>query len=173
MSRRMHLEHTLRQFERFLAKNPPSSFGAEHWAPFKVLIAERRAGRANSDAERGETLRARELGYPKAVGGIYLFTDVCSEDDPTGIPADESEQFTVIRYIGSTVNDFDNRFRNWQHGSRQLPRHRWVEIIPLVHEHIFLARALELFLLRYIATTHNSQKNYNYKWYGPRVFREW
>jgi hypothetical protein len=117
------------------------------------------------------TERAAKRGYPKNVAGVYLYSDACREDEPHGIPDNDDDRFTVIRWIGKVTTNFASEKRNKQ-TARNPPRfsHKWLEIIPIPDHCLWWASALEHFLIHHATTTHN--KHFNSRLYR-RFFQEW
>jgi hypothetical protein len=170
--RRDHFELLIEEFERYFSNTPPKlSTDPHHWhPPLKILIAEKLHGPRSQHEER-EIDEARQLYYPRGCNGVYLFVDTCCENDVEGNPPDDSEQFTVVRDIGSTTADFSNRLRNRKHKKdKKQFSYRWIEIIPF-HEHpSFFAPALEIYLLFHLATTDNGKHKGHT---NARIYKEW
>lgn len=148
------VERYLRKFETLLASEVPDGLEPEHWKPFPILIAEYRGidrpWRASRDIDQAKSLR-----YPHDVGGIYLYIDNCAQNDPMQSMPEDQGRFSVIRYIGVTGRAFGTRRPKVPKRGRMEWRTR--AIIPIDGRVVFLALALEGYLLRKIGTTDNER----------------
>jgi hypothetical protein len=77
----------------------------------------------------------RPDGFPSRLRGVYLIFD-----------SDEH-----LLYVGLAMSCFDSRV--WDHDD-DLDR-RWTDIVPFDNEHIFLAPALEFYLIAKLKPPHN------------------
>ena len=102
---------------------------SKHVPPTSVLAA--------SDGEWSdeEYERLRPKGFPSNLRGVYLLFDSPGE----------------LLYVGLAMWCFDKRV--WSHDS-EMDR-RWVDIIPFDDQHIFLAPALEFFLIARLSPPYN------------------
>jgi hypothetical protein len=106
------------------------SYLAPNVPPFELIAP---VDRRWTDEEYG---RRRPRGFPCRLRGVYLIYD-------------DAE---VLLYIGLATDCFDKRV--WSHDSR-LPRH-YTDIIVFGEEHLFLAPALEYFLITRLRPTKNT-----------------
>jgi hypothetical protein len=146
----------------------------EDWfTPFEVMTAERfpEGSSPRTTKEREDIAKARSLRYPKKCKGVYLYVDICRQNDPMRLPEDGSEQFTVIRYIGMVTTNFDDQRRTKQYAEfKKEIRHRWIEIIPIDGKWRFFIPALEYFLIENLSPVQNKQLSSRSK---PQIFQEW
>jgi hypothetical protein len=158
--RRSFIADLLRDFEKFWDKSDPLNL--------KLLIAN--TNHIASKSELQSIQEAQRQGYPNRAAGVYVYSDTCCEDGPECRPPDDSDRFTVIRYIGKVTTKFDDERRTKRHARKPIDfSYRWFEIIPIPEDRIWLAGALEHFLIGKVTTTHN--KHFNTKWLR-RTFRE-
>jgi hypothetical protein len=146
----------LTKFETWLASDPPNGLKVEEWKPFPILTAEDRSLEWLPSVSN-EIDQARSRGYPRRVGGVYLYIDNCAQDDLTKSMPRDQDRFTVIRYIGATTNTFSTR-------PPKVTKTGWPmdwrlkAIIPFDGRIVALAKALEEHLLSRIRTTHNEHR---------------
>jgi hypothetical protein len=164
----------LRYFEMYLSHTAPPGYNNDGWfKEFEVLTAERFGDPEPLTAkEREDFRRAKSLGYPKSTGlvGVYLYVDVCCENDANRLPENGSEQFTVIRYIGSVTTKFDDQMRSKKNNRREIPSYRWIDIIPV--RRWFFAPSLECFLIRNLSPQRNKHHKTRSR-SGSPIYREW
>lgn len=86
-----------------------------------------------------EYRRLRPKGFPTRLCGVYLLFD-------------EAE---LLQYVGVAVVNFDKRV--WSHDT--WIERRWIDIIPIRDEFVFLAPSLEYFLICRLAPRHNKSFN--------------
>jgi hypothetical protein len=142
------VSRALHEFESYLCDEVPNGFAVYEWKPFTTCLADDNRWNAADAAV------FRLDGYPKVRRGIYIHSDACSADDPSGEPC--GDRFSVIRYIGHTVGNFDSPRRNKDvHGKTF--RYRWTDVILVPGQASFLSPSLEMFLLRKVRTTNNKQ----------------
>jgi hypothetical protein len=148
--RQTTLESVIREFETYLSDGSPR--------PFSIL----RANDTNWTPAQRRALAPE--GYPHKLTGIYVYIDVCTENDVSCLPANDDTRYSVIRYIGSATNSFydETRKKHWMKDDdgEYRPRfsHRWIDIITIPADFGFIAIALEDFLLQRIRTTENKRR---------------